>query len=73
MLQGNEGSVYVDGVLVGNSDTLPTLEARRNEIAHFHFGGGENSSVTVKNVFLYNRPLNAMELKKIDDSNGYGR
>ncbi|ESL05389.1 trans-sialidase, partial [Trypanosoma rangeli SC58] len=28
VLQGNKGSVYVDGVLVGSSDTLPALEAR---------------------------------------------
>ncbi|RNE96634.1 group II trans-sialidase superfamily, partial [Trypanosoma rangeli] len=66
MLQGNEGSVYVDGVLVGTSDTLPPLKSRRHDITHFYFGGGENSSVTIKNVFLYNRPLNAMELKAVD-------
>ncbi|RNF00609.1 group II trans-sialidase superfamily [Trypanosoma rangeli] len=70
MLQENKGSVYVDGVLVGNTNKLPTLEARNYEISYFYFGGGENSSVTVKNVFLYNRPL---ELKKIDDSNASGK
>ncbi|ESL05522.1 hypothetical protein TRSC58_06827 [Trypanosoma rangeli SC58] len=69
ILQGNEGSVYVDGVLVGSSDTLPTLEARNCNIAHFHFGGGKDGSVTVKNVFLYNRPLSEEELKEVDDSN----
>ncbi|RNE95419.1 group II trans-sialidase superfamily [Trypanosoma rangeli] len=68
MLEGNKGSVYVDGVLVGSSDTLPTPESRRHDISHFYFGGGKNSSVTVRNVFLYNRPLNAMELKKVDGS-----
>ncbi|RNE95377.1 group II trans-sialidase superfamily [Trypanosoma rangeli] len=68
MLQGNKGSVYVDGVLVGSSDTLPTPEARTHDITHFYFGGSKNSNVTVRNVFLYNRPLNAMELKKVDDS-----
>ncbi|RNE96658.1 group II trans-sialidase superfamily [Trypanosoma rangeli] len=66
MLQGNEGSVYVDGVLVGITNKLPTLEARRYQISHFYFGGSESSSVTVKNVFLYNRPLNGV--KKVDDS-----
>ncbi|RNE94809.1 group II trans-sialidase superfamily [Trypanosoma rangeli] len=68
MLQDNKGSVYVDGVLVGSSDTLPTPESRRHDISHFYFGGGKNSSVTVKNVFLYNHPLNAMKLKKVDSS-----
>ncbi|RNE96674.1 group II trans-sialidase superfamily [Trypanosoma rangeli] len=68
MLQGNKGSVYVDGVLVGSSDTLPTPESRRHDISHFYFGGGENSSVTVRSVFLYNRPLNVTELKAGDSS-----
>ncbi|RNE95104.1 group II trans-sialidase superfamily, partial [Trypanosoma rangeli] len=68
MLQGNKGSVYVDGVLVGNTNKLPTLRSRRHDISHFYFSGGENSNATVKNVFLYNRPLDAMELKTVDDS-----
>ncbi|RNE96521.1 group II trans-sialidase superfamily [Trypanosoma rangeli] len=68
MLQGNEGSVYVDGVLVGNTNKLPTLEAVRHDITHFYFGGGENSSVTIKNVFLYNRQLSEDELKAVDGS-----
>ncbi|KAF8304422.1 putative trans-sialidase, Group II [Trypanosoma cruzi] len=78
MLQdGNKGSVYVDGVSVGSLATLPTPELRGAEIADFYFVGGEDeedkksSSVTVKNVFLYNRPLGADELrmvKKIDGS-----
>ncbi|RNE95677.1 group II trans-sialidase superfamily [Trypanosoma rangeli] len=68
MLQGNEGSVYVDGVLVESSDTLPTLKSRRQDISHFYFGGGKNSSVTIKNVFLYNRQLSKQELKTVDDS-----
>ncbi|RNF11988.1 group II trans-sialidase superfamily, partial [Trypanosoma rangeli] len=68
MLQDNKGSVYVDGKLVGNSDTLTTPEARNYEILYFYFGGGENSNVIVRNVFLYNRPLNEQELKKVDDS-----
>ncbi|RNE99882.1 group II trans-sialidase superfamily [Trypanosoma rangeli] len=68
MLQDNKGSVYVNGVRVGNTNKLPTLEARRHDISHFYFGGGKNSSVTVKNVFLYNRPLNAMKLKAVGQS-----
>ncbi|ESL05266.1 hypothetical protein TRSC58_07095 [Trypanosoma rangeli SC58] len=66
MLQGNEGSVYVDGVLVGSSDTLPT-EARRHQITYFYFGGGEDGSVTVRNVFLYNCRISEEELKEVDD------
>ncbi|RNE95233.1 group II trans-sialidase superfamily, partial [Trypanosoma rangeli] len=63
LLQGSEGSVYVDGVLVGDTNKLPTLKSRRRDISHFYIGGGENSSVTVKNVFLYNLPLSEDELK----------
>ncbi|RNE96688.1 trans-sialidase [Trypanosoma rangeli] len=69
MLQDNKGFVYVDGVLVGSSDTLPTREARRHDISHFYFGDSEDSSATVKNAFLYNRPLSEQELKTVDDSN----
>ncbi|RNE97396.1 group II trans-sialidase superfamily [Trypanosoma rangeli] len=71
MLQGNEGSVYVDGVLVGSSDTLPILKSRRHDITHFYFGGGKDGkdgSARVRNVFLYNYPLSEQELKKVDDS-----
>ncbi|RNE97714.1 group II trans-sialidase superfamily [Trypanosoma rangeli] len=68
MLQDNKGSVYVDGVLVGNTNKLPTREALRHDITHFYFGGTESSSVTIKNVFLYNQPLNAMKLKKVDSA-----
>ncbi|RNE99468.1 group II trans-sialidase superfamily [Trypanosoma rangeli] len=64
MLQGNKGSVYVNGVLLGITNKLPTLEAQRHRISHFYFGGGKNSSVTVKNVFLYNRPLGEKERKR---------
>ncbi|EKF38034.1 trans-sialidase, putative [Trypanosoma cruzi marinkellei] len=75
---GNKGSVYVDGDLVGSSATLPKPEMRRGEISHFYIGGDKgdtNSSVTVTNVFLYNRPLSDDELKmvkKSDDEKGGG-
>ncbi|EKG06490.1 trans-sialidase, putative, partial [Trypanosoma cruzi] len=79
MLQdGNKGSVYVDGVIVGSPENITKLGALGHEIAHFYFGGGEgdiNSSVTVTNVFLYNRPLSVGELKmvrKSDDKKGNG-
>ncbi|KAF8288675.1 stage-specific surface glycoprotein gp82 [Trypanosoma cruzi] len=77
MLQdGNKGSVYVDGMSVGSLATLPTPEVRGAEIADFYFVGGEDeedkksSSVTVKNVFLYNRPLGADELRMVKKSDG---
>ncbi|PBJ73024.1 trans-sialidase [Trypanosoma cruzi cruzi] len=79
MLQdGNKGSVYVDGVIVGSPAKIPKVGALGHEIAHFYFGGGEgdsDSSVTVTNVFLYNRPLSVGELKmvrKSDDKKGNG-
>ncbi|RNF08592.1 trans-sialidase [Trypanosoma cruzi] len=69
MLQdGNKGSVYVDGVIVGNPAKIPKVGALGHEITHFYFGGGEgdsDSSVTVTNVFLYNRPLSVDELKMV--------
>ncbi|RNC31974.1 surface protein-2, partial [Trypanosoma cruzi] len=68
--EGNKGFVYVDGVIVGSSGTIPTLETLGHEITHFYFGGDEgdiNSSVTVTNVFLYNRPLNPTEMDAIKD------
>ncbi|RNE96641.1 group II trans-sialidase superfamily, partial [Trypanosoma rangeli] len=68
MLEGNEGSVYVDGVLVGITNKLPTLKARRHDISHFYFGGGKDGSARVRNVFLYNRPLSEQKLKKVDST-----
>ncbi|RNC59480.1 trans-sialidase [Trypanosoma cruzi] len=68
---GNNGSVYVDGVIVGNPETITTLETPGHEITHFYFGGGEgdiNSSVAVTNVFLYDRPLSVGELKTLKKS-----
>ncbi|RNF02420.1 group II trans-sialidase superfamily [Trypanosoma rangeli] len=73
MLEGNKGSVYVDGVLVGKSDTLPTLQKRSDKISGFYFGGSKDGSATVKNVFLYNRPLSEQELKKVDDYDPSGK
>ncbi|RNC36242.1 trans-sialidase [Trypanosoma cruzi] len=79
MLQdGNKGSVYVDGVIVGSPENITTLGALGHEITYFCIGRGEgdiNSSVTVTNVFLYNRPLSVGELKmvkKSDDKKGNG-
>ncbi|PWV16725.1 putative trans-sialidase, Group II [Trypanosoma cruzi] len=66
MLQDNRGLVDVDGVIVGNSETMPTIERRRTQISEFYFGGGDGGiSVTVTNVFLYNRLLSFAELRMI--------
>ncbi|PWU84271.1 putative trans-sialidase, Group II [Trypanosoma cruzi] len=74
MLQdGNKGSVYVDGVIVGSPAKIPKVGALGHEITHFYFGGDEgdsDSSVTVTNVFLYNRPLSVGELKMVRKSDG---
>ncbi|EAN80847.1 trans-sialidase, putative, partial [Trypanosoma cruzi] len=79
MLQdGNKGSVYVNGVIVGSPENIATPETLGHEITQFYFGGGEgdiNSNVTVTSVFLYNRPLSVGELKmvkKSDDKKGNG-
>ncbi|RNC54157.1 surface protein-2 [Trypanosoma cruzi] len=79
MLQdGNKGSVYVDGELVGSSAMLPTPEERWIEVSYFYFGGDEGdsgSNATVKDVFLYSRPLSVGELKmikKFEDKKGSG-
>ncbi|EAN82288.1 trans-sialidase, putative [Trypanosoma cruzi] len=68
MLQGNKASVYIDGQSLGEEETLLTAE-RPLELAVFCFGACEihNSPVTVKNVFLYNRPLNSTEMTAIKD------
>ncbi|EAN91717.1 putative trans-sialidase, Group II [Trypanosoma cruzi] len=65
---GHKGSVYVDGVIVGSSEAITTLETQGHEITHFYFGGDEgdsDSNVTVTNVFLYNRPLNSTEIRAL--------
>ncbi|RNC35944.1 trans-sialidase [Trypanosoma cruzi] len=76
---GNKGSAYVDGVIVGSSATIPTPEMQGHEITQFYFGGDEgginSSEVTVTNVFLYDRPLSVGEIKmvkKSDDKTGKG-
>ncbi|EKF32764.1 trans-sialidase, putative [Trypanosoma cruzi marinkellei] len=67
MLQGgNKGFVYVDGALLGSSETMPPIKTLGHEITHFYFGGGEGdngSNVTVTNVLLYNRLLDVGEIK----------
>ncbi|ESS60867.1 trans-sialidase [Trypanosoma cruzi Dm28c] len=71
MLQGKKASVYIDGKLLGEEETMLTGETPL-ELAGFCFGACEmhNSPVTVKNVFLYNRPLGAGELRMVKKSDG---
>ncbi|KAF8301054.1 putative trans-sialidase, Group V [Trypanosoma cruzi] len=68
---GNQGSAYVDGVRVGNAQCkLETTNSKG--ISHFYIGGDEANakntagqggvSVTVRNVLLYNRPLDGNEI-----------
>ncbi|RNF09370.1 trans-sialidase [Trypanosoma cruzi] len=74
MLQdGNKGSVYVDGVIVGSPAKIPKVGALGHEITHFYFGGDEgdsDSNATVTNVFLYNRRLSEDELKTVTKKEG---
>ncbi|KAF8288554.1 putative trans-sialidase, Group II [Trypanosoma cruzi] len=71
MLQGNKSFVYIDGKSLGEEETLLTGE-RPLELVSFCFGacGIQNSPVTVKNVFLYNRPLSVDELRMVKKSDG---
>ncbi|KAF8278745.1 putative trans-sialidase, Group V [Trypanosoma cruzi] len=67
---GNQGSAYVDGQRVGNEEcALENKDSK--EISHFYIGGdggekGDSASqevhVSVKNVLLYNRPLDDTEM-----------
>ncbi|PBJ69756.1 trans-sialidase [Trypanosoma cruzi cruzi] len=68
MLQGNKSFVYTDGLSLGEEETLLTGETPL-EYLSFCFGacGIKNFPVTVKNVFLYNRPLNPTEMTAIED------
>ncbi|EKF30731.1 trans-sialidase, putative, partial [Trypanosoma cruzi marinkellei] len=69
---GTQGSVYVDGQRVGGSPS-DLKDKGSKEISHFFIGAdGSNAedkvsqegvSVTVRNVLLYNRPLNDNEIE----------
>ncbi|EKF38990.1 trans-sialidase, putative, partial [Trypanosoma cruzi marinkellei] len=63
MLQGNKASVYIDGQLLGEGE-VRSVNEKSLDFVYFCFGacGTQNSPVTVKNVFLYNRPLNPTEM-----------
>ncbi|RNF07343.1 sialidase [Trypanosoma cruzi] len=80
MLQGNKASVYIDGQSLGEREVLLTGETPLEPFG-FCFGAcdfgdeeedspkkiGKKPHVTVKNVFLYNRPLNSTERTAIKD------
>ncbi|RNF01633.1 trans-sialidase-like protein, partial [Trypanosoma cruzi] len=68
MLQGNKSSVYVDGKSLGEEE-LPLQSERPLEYLSFCFGACDikNFPVTVKNVFLYNRPLTPTEMTAIKE------
>ncbi|PWU92530.1 putative trans-sialidase, Group VI [Trypanosoma cruzi] len=68
---GNQGSAYVDGQRVGEPCKLETTNSKG--ISHFYIGGdGSNTegqggvSVTVRNVLLYNRPLDGNEVTALN-------
>ncbi|EKF38901.1 trans-sialidase, putative [Trypanosoma cruzi marinkellei] len=74
MLQGNKASVYVDGQPLREEEEVPLTGKKPLELAYFCFGvcfrkgtTGQEPHVTVKNVFLYNRPLNSAEMSAIKD------
>ncbi|EKF28277.1 trans-sialidase, putative, partial [Trypanosoma cruzi marinkellei] len=66
---GTQGSAYVDGQRVGEQCALKNTEDKK--VSHFYIGGdkvdagshhNKDVSVTVKNVLLYNRPLDDTEI-----------
>ncbi|PBJ69261.1 trans-sialidase [Trypanosoma cruzi cruzi] len=68
---GGQGSAYVDGQRVGGNEECALGEAASKGISHFYIGGdggdkGDSASqevhVSVKNVLLYNRPLDGTEV-----------
>ncbi|RNE97525.1 trans-sialidase, partial [Trypanosoma conorhini] len=68
---GSQGFMYIDGVPVGGSQPEQRCGTQPCTISHFYIGGdgggaadaaGQDSRVTVTNVLLYNRPLDADEI-----------
>ncbi|KAF5213604.1 hypothetical protein ECC02_013863 [Trypanosoma cruzi] len=71
MLQGKKASVHIDGKSLGEEE-VPLKGEAPLELVRFCFGAcsedaGQKTKVTVKNVFLYNRPLNSTEMRAIKD------
>ncbi|RNC36899.1 amastigote surface protein 4, partial [Trypanosoma cruzi] len=73
---GNQSSAYVDGKRVGEDVPCALGNTDSKEISHFYIGGdgksavstgnGEDVSVTVTNVLLYNRPLTSEEITALN-------
>ncbi|ESS55464.1 trans-sialidase [Trypanosoma cruzi Dm28c] len=72
---GTQGSAYVDGKRVGGDEAcaLENKDSKGKKISHFYIGGdgnsaqsGEDVSVTVTNVLLYNRPLDDNEITALN-------
>ncbi|EKG02346.1 trans-sialidase, putative [Trypanosoma cruzi] len=77
MLQnGTQASAYVDGQRVGGDVPCDLKNTKDKKISHFYFGGDgssaggagrqEDLSVTVRNVLLYNRPLDDNEINALN-------
>ncbi|EKF27888.1 trans-sialidase, putative [Trypanosoma cruzi marinkellei] len=48
MLQGgNKGSVYADGVVVGSSETIPTVGTLAHEITHSTLGAPREAAAAM--------------------------
>ncbi|EKG06674.1 trans-sialidase, putative [Trypanosoma cruzi] len=70
---GNQSTAYVDGQRVCESVQSNLETTNSKEISHFYIGGdGSNTegqggvSVTVRNVMLYNRPLDGNEITALN-------
>ncbi|PWV08771.1 putative trans-sialidase, Group VI [Trypanosoma cruzi] len=73
---GNQSSAYVDGKRVGEDVPCALGNTDSKVISHFYIGGdgksavspgnGEDVSVTVTNVLLYNRPLTSEEITALN-------
>ncbi|KAF5217213.1 hypothetical protein ECC02_009940 [Trypanosoma cruzi] len=74
---GGQGSAYVDGQRVSGNEECALGEAASKGISHFYIGGdggdkGGSASqevhVSVKNVLLYNRPLDDTEVVAFNEN-----
>ncbi|ESS61292.1 trans-sialidase [Trypanosoma cruzi Dm28c] len=69
---GNQGSAYVDGQPVLGNAQCDLKNTKDKKVSHFYIGGDggagseEDVSVTVRNVLLYNRPLDDNEITALN-------
>ncbi|RNF03487.1 putative trans-sialidase, partial [Trypanosoma cruzi] len=68
MLQGNKASVHIDGQSLGEEE-VPLTGEKPPDVLRLCFGacGGQESRLTVTNVFLYNRPLDSTAMRALKD------